>query len=368
MATTAWSTGLKSLVILLARAGTALAKDLHGPPPVSGRGLTTMAFDTVLKRYFAGVILALVAVAAYFQASGMTQLVGAAMSPDPKTLAGASSANARMPAPLPAVTAEDHATSARAILDRNPFDSVTPRPLDAPPPIEEDAGPAIVDLEHYENAPPCDGFKALIVVAAPDPAWSMAALAGGGSPQTTMLRIGEDIGGKTVRIIEWNRVVLSSGSSLCQIQMFRPAKVAAATPPPAPAPPPPAAAVVGGASAVPPDIASKIQKVSGNEFNVDRQVVDKILENQAELMRSARIVPEQENGKVVGIRLFGIRPDTLLGTLGLENGDRLQTINGFDMASPEKALEAYARLRTADHLTVQVNRRGQNQNIDFNIK
>ena len=53
-----------------------------------------------------------------------------------------------------------------------------------------------------------------------------------------------------------------------------------------------------------------------------------------------------------------MRPDTLLGMLGMENGDRLQTINGFDMTSPEKALEAYARLRTADHLTVPVNRKG----------
>ena len=47
---------------------------------------------------------------------------------------------------------------------------------------------------------------------------------------------------------------------------------------------------------------------------------------------------------------------------------RLQQINGFDMASPEKALEAYARLRTADHLTVQLNRRGAPLNLDFNIK
>ena len=54
--------------------------------------------------------------------------------------------------------------------------------------------------------------------------------------------------------------------------------------------------------------------------------------------------------------------------LGMENGDRLQTINGFDMTSPEKALEAYARLRSADHLTIQVNRRGANMNIDYNIK
>jgi general secretion pathway protein C len=38
------------------------------------------------------------------------------------------------------------------------------------------------------------------------------------------------------------------------------------------------------------------------------------------------------------------------------------------MTSPEKALEAYARLRTADHLTVQVNRKGQNTNLDYNIQ
>jgi general secretion pathway protein C len=332
-----------------------------------------MGFDTALKRYFAGVILALLALAAYFQASGITQLVGSALSPDEKALVGTSPGLSRAPAPV-ASAVDDHATSARWILERNPFDSVTPRPLDAPP-AAGDAGSAIVDLEHYENAPPCDGVKALIIVASSDPAWSMAALSGGGTPATKLVRIGEEIAGKTVQIVEWNRVVLSTGSSLCQLQMFRPAKASAtpaaapvASAAPTPAPAPGAAAVVGGVTAVPPDIASKIQKVSANEFNVDRQVVDKILENQAELMRSARIVPEQENGKVVGIRLFGIRPDTLLGTLGLENGDRLQTINGFDMASPEKALEAYARLRTADHLTVQVNRRGGNQNIDFNIK
>jgi general secretion pathway protein C len=332
-----------------------------------------MGFDTALKRYFAGVILALLALAAYFQASGITQLVGSALSPDEKALVGSNSPQMRAPSAATSAAVDDHATSARWILERNPFDSVTPRPLDAPP-AAPDAGPAVIDLEHYENAPPCDGVKALIIVAAPDPAWSMAALSTGGTPATKLVRVGEEVSGKTLQIVEWNRVVLSSGSSLCQLQMFRPAKpgaaptAAAAASAAAPAPPAGAAAVVGGVSAVPAEIASKIQKVSANEFNVDRQVVDKILENQAELMRSARIVPEQENGKVVGIRLFGIRPDTLLGTLGLENGDRLQSINGFDMASPEKALEAYARLRTADHLTVQVNRRGANQNIDFNIK
>lgn len=325
-----------------------------------------MGFDAALKKYFSVVILGLIAAAAYFQASGITQLVGSKLGADESAWVGS-------PAPVGSPTdsaslGRDHSTSARAILDRNPFDSVTPRPLDALPSSEEGEGvEAVADLEHYQHAPPCEGLKALIIAASDvDPAWSMAALSGSGASGSQLVRPGEDISGKTVEIIEWNRVVLSQGPSICQVQMFRPADAPGPVMAPvAPPTPPPAA---GRPGALPADIASKIQRVSATEFHVDRQVVDKILENQADLMRSARIVPEQENGKVVGIRMFGIRPDTLLGALGMENGDRLQTINGFDMTSPEKALEAYARLRTADKLTVQVNRRGQNVNLDFMIK
>lgn len=325
-----------------------------------------MGFDAALKKYFSVVILGMVATAAYFQASGVTQLAGAKLGVDEKGLVG-------QLAPLPpsgaASIGTDHSTSARAILDRNPFDSVTPRPLDALAPDEEEGPTPAADLEHYHLAPPCDGIKPLIITASDiDPAWSMAALSGGGMNPSELVRVGDEVSGKTVQIIEWNRVVLSQGPTLCQAQMFRPAGAPGpvVAQPVDPAPPPPQAA--GRPGSLPAEISSKIQRVSATEFHVDRQVVDKILENQAELMRSARIVPEQENGKVVGIRMFGIRPDTLLGALGMENGDRLQTINGFDMTSPEKALEAYARLRTADKLTVQVNRRGQNVNLDFMIK
>jgi hypothetical protein len=75
-----------------------------------------------------------------------------------------------------------------------------------------------------------------------------------------------------------------------------------------------------------------------------------------------------ENGRTVGVRMMGIRSDTLLGVLGMQDGDRLQTINGFEIANPEKALEAYARLRTADKLTMQLNRGGKNLNLDYNIR
>jgi general secretion pathway protein C len=323
-----------------------------------------MALDKLLKRYFWAVLLVLVALAAFFDAEGIMQVVGTSLGADEKQLSAVPLA-ARLP-PAPASPLQ-HVTSAEAILSRNPFDSVTgPLNLVVVPVEAVDASPPAPDLSDPFNAPDCDGVRVLIIAASADPDWSFAALETQQEKGKTYLRRrGGDLGGKTVTFIGWDRVWMTNSGQLCQTQMFKPPAPQSAA---AAAPPPAAAPAAGGASPVSDDIKKGVQRVSPNEFNVDRSVVDKILENQADLMRQARIVPEQENGKVVGIRLFGVRPDTLLGTLGMENGDRLEKINGFDMASPEKALEAYARLRTSDHLTVAVNRRGQEMNIDFNIK
>ena len=319
-----------------------------------------MAIDQVLKKNFWAVLMAPIAIVAFLNAQGIMQLVGANLAPDEKQLTAASPL-AKASAPSPSA-APFHVTSAEAILSRNPFDSVTgplnAKPLDLTNEIAAEQGP---DLSDPMNAPPCDGVKVLVIAASTDPEWSFAALQNGADPKSMLRRRGGDVGKRTVRFVGWDRVWMSDGPQLCQAQMYAPPPAASAA---APAPPPAA----GGPGALDPAISKGIQKVSATEFNVDRGVVDKILENQADLMKQARIVPEQENGKMVGIRMFGVRPETLLGVLGMENGDRLQTINGFDMTSPEKALEAYARLRTADHLKVQVNRKGSNMNLDYNIK
>jgi general secretion pathway protein C len=325
-----------------------------------------MPVDQILKKNFWAVLLALVAVVAFLNAQGIMQLVGANLAPDDKQLSAPSPiAKAGGPA---ASSAPFHALSAEAIFSRNPFDSITgplnAKPIDLPDASADEQGP---DLSDPRSAPPCDGVKVLVIAASADPDWSFAAFQMGTDPKSVLRRRGGEVGNKTVKFVGWDRVWLTSGSQLCQASMFAPPPAAGGAPaPPVATPPPPPPG--GGAGALDPAIAKGIQKVSATEFNVDRGVVDKILENQADLMRQARIVPEQENGKMVGIRLFGVRPETLLGVLGMENGDRLQTINGFDMTSPEKALEAYARLRTADHLTVQVNRKGANTNLDYNIK
>jgi general secretion pathway protein C len=323
-----------------------------------------MGLDAILKRYFPAIICLLIASAAYFQASGMGQLVAGGALMDPSSMP---------PPPAPKVDpaqappGSDRTINAGPILSRNPFDSIT-GPLDGKPvelPQQETAAP---DNSDPYNDPICDIAKVLLITESDDPDWSFAAIAGSDG-KSALRRRGDDVSGHTVHWIGWNRVWLLHGSSRCQMQVHgEPPKKLAQGPTAPTAAPDGSAAPRKSARKVPKDIADKIHKVSETQFDVERSVVDQILENQSELMRSARIVPEKEGDKVVGIRLFGVRPESLLGTLGLENGDRLQSINGFEMADPQKALEAYARLRSADKLTVSVNRKGKPMTIDFNIK
>lgn len=322
--------------------------------------------DALLKRNFWVVVIALGALATWFFAVGLTQLIGGKWLPlEPQALAAA---GARGPVGLAPAPIAARNLSAKTVLENNAFDSVTGPILEAPP-TPVDTGP-IVDDSGEKMFPPCSsGPKLEITVVDPlKPAKSFAVVStGDGMANKPLVREGSSVAGREVAVIVREKVYFKEGASYCYVGMFLPPDA------PKPAPVTPATPVMvdpgaGGPGKVPADIEKGIQKVDDHTFNIDRNVVDKIIENQAELMKSARIIPEQENGKVVGIRMLNIRPETLLGKLGLQTGDMLKTINGFEMASPEKALEAYAKLRTAPNIQVGVVRNGKPMNIEFNIK
>lgn len=308
--------------------------------------------------------------AAYFQAAGASSLLGVSL------------ASTQAPAFQRTVVGTNKVAvgkrSAEAILNRNAFDSIT-GPLVGKeavfkPPVGEET-----ESKDPLSAPTCEGMRLSIVSEATDPVWSLAAVQAPGETAPQMRRVGERVGGKTIAYIGYNPLhrtpavwMEESGASLCQSLLF------AVQPPVSAAPPPAKPAGSGGpagipdpprrgSSKAPPEILAKIQRVGETEYLIDRSVIDQIIERQAELMR-LRIVPDLQGGQTVGLRLYGIRPDTVAGALGLENADRLESINGFSMASPEKVLEVYARLRSAEALKMQINRRGKTLSIDYKIK
>lgn len=115
------------------------------------------------------------------------------------------------------------------------------------------------------------------------------------------------------------------------------------------------------------DLGNTIKKTGENSYSVEQGEVDKALNNLAELSTQARIVPAFEGGKTVGFKLFSIRPGSLYSKIGLQNGDVITAINGYEMSSPEKGLEIYTKLKDAKAVNVDMKRRGKPMTLDYSI-
>jgi membrane-associated protease RseP (regulator of RpoE activity) len=106
----------------------------------------------------------------------------------------------------------------------------------------------------------------------------------------------------------------------------------------------------------------------GNRCEIARALLDRLLANTTVLATSARFVPSIKDGKPNGFKLYAIRPSSIFGKIGLQNGDTITAVNGLDMTTPDHALEAYTKLRNAKHLTISVERRGENLTFDYEIR
>jgi general secretion pathway protein C len=136
--------------------------------------------------------------------------------------------------------------------------------------------------------------------------------------------------------------------------------------PKAPIAKPAAPAVPGGPTPVAVDDRN-IKKVGESEYVIDRGEVDKQLSNLNYLATQARIVPHFEGGQGAGFKLFAIRPGSLYSKIGIQNGDVIQRINGETINSPDKALEAYARLKNANQITIDLQRGGVKRTLSYRI-
>jgi membrane-associated protease RseP (regulator of RpoE activity) len=113
------------------------------------------------------------------------------------------------------------------------------------------------------------------------------------------------------------------------------------------------------------DIVQSHQAAEAGAYRVKRRVVDRVVKDASDAMPNDPIVAGPEAKSVL---IPNVEPGSLLAALGIKKGDRLLAINGFDMADPAKALEAYARLRDAPHLTVTLVRDGALTNVDYDIE
>jgi general secretion pathway protein C len=319
--------------------------------------------EIYLKRWFWTLPLFMIAVCAILAALGVNHVVEAKYLLAADGTARPAHHTAR---PVKREVKPVASKDAQDVTGRNIFCSTCdpPKPADTP-------AAAPVD----ENHPPLTSLPLalLATIVASNSSASAATIYNTQSFKSGSYRVGDGIQDagqlrkihpKTVDF--WNK----NSNRLERIELLPSGSAPIASAPPPPIAPPVSVPVEGQS----PDadlltaVDKGVKKIDDTHYDIERGLIDKILTDPTAAARAARIVPSIKDGKPNGFKLYAIRPNSLFAKIGMQNGDTISSINGFDMSSPDKALEVYTKVRSATNLSVSVVRRGQPVNMDYSIK
>lgn len=120
----------------------------------------------------------------------------------------------------------------------------------------------------------------------------------------------------------------------------------------------------GGASTAVPAVTSS----GAGSFVIDQRALNAALDNPAQAMSDARLLPSQKDGKVEGFRASEVKPGGVFGMIGIKNGDVLLRLNDFPVDSPDKALQSFIALKGQSRLKLDIVRDGQPQTLNYDIR
>ncbi len=325
--------------------------------------------DVFFKKYAWTANLALLFAAAWLSAKTVNTVIGFAIRPRPAVdLASLPAAAAR---PL-ALTSIDPDRLYPLIGQKPPATAAAEEAAAAP------AAPRTCD--DRQAAPVKSSLRAQLVagVIAERPEWSMASITDLSIRETRIYGVGDSVlGAKLLSVtrIRDDRDATASGFKVAVILCnngtkeyldFEAGEGAPVAGPnlgvynPAAHPAGPVGGEGGGAM-------EGVKKVADNRYEVRRSVLDGTLSNLSNVATQARIVPSFKNGVANGFKLFSIQPGSLYSSIGVENGDVIQKINGYEINSPDKALEIYQKLRESSHITLEIERNGQVIRKEYNV-
>lgn len=251
---------------------------------------------------------------------------------------------------------------AESTIARNPFCPSCLPPGEAPPVTPDGPGDPLAP----GPAVAMDGVRSelpLLLVAtmeAVDPANSRATLRSNATGSSGLVWPGSQIAvGVEVVGIERGRVLLVNNGRreyipVGELPPEKPKTAARAEAPASakPAAKPRDAGIPGAAEAIRCD-------GGGGSCTVERDFVEGLLKNPMQAAREIRVAPAQRDGEAYGFRLGRVRPGTLPQLLGLETGDVVLAVNGYELNSIDGAMGLLGKLRRATNLEVSIERKGK---------
>lgn len=101
---------------------------------------------------------------------------------------------------------------------------------------------------------------------------------------------------------------------------------------------------------------------------IRRSYIESSLNDIGTLMSQAQIQPHMENGVSTGLGLSSIKPNSVFRRLGLRNGDVITGVDGNPLRAVDDAVRLLDNLKSAPTVSLQIKRRGQDQNIEYSIR
>ena len=300
--------------------------------------------ELVLQRYSWALNLAAVLLGAYLAARTVNTIAATAIAPKPALVQQAAST-------------PQAAAVQRSELDADKVAKLFDVPLPKPPSAGEAAQEQQQSRGGWNPVPVRSSLHGTLVgtAIADPPQYSLVQLTNPDLNETQVYAIGDKYQGARIYRVEKERVLIDNNGVNEYIDN------SAAAPPNlgvSPVPPPPGQP--GGGEGV--------RQVSDNQYVVAKSEINNALTNLSDLATKARIVPSFKNGVANGFKLFSIVPDSLYAKIGVQNGDVIRRINGYEMNSPDKALEIYQKLRDASRIEIELERRGETIRKTYSIE
>jgi len=323
--------------------------------------------DLFFRKYAWTATLALLFAGAWMIARTVNAVVGAAIRPRPQADAGALSA----PPPRPVLPANLDLDRLYRLIGVEPpkaaeVAAAVAAPLRPQTCADKAARPVKSDLR----------LQLVVAVQAEDPAQSLVTLTEATTRESRVLGVGEEFAGATLLGVErLGEADDATGNAFKMVAVIcnggtkefldgeggagggeGPLNIGVAQVPGRPASTRPPGGQLDG-----------VRKLTDTRYEIDKAVIESSLSNLNTLATQARLVPSFKNGVANGFKLFQIQPGSLYSSIGIENGDVITRINGYEINSPDKALEIYQKLRESSHVTLELDRAGQNIKKDYSI-
>ena len=101
---------------------------------------------------------------------------------------------------------------------------------------------------------------------------------------------------------------------------------------------------------------------------IKRSQIEGAVQNPNQLLKEIKIRPHFQKGKLDGLTITAIKPDSIFRKMGLVSGDILTRVDGEKIESMNDALKFYETIKSASTVKLDIKRRGRMQTIEYNIE